>query len=90
MHPLLTNAISLVRYGDHPFCDFFHRGLCVSLGTGKPLQLHISNDPLAEEYALAAQMWKFTTSDLCELSRNSILSSGFSHKKKEKIHRNAL
>eukprot|EP01123_Difflugia_compressa_P015458 TRINITY_DN8697_c0_g1_i1.p1 TRINITY_DN8697_c0_g1~~TRINITY_DN8697_c0_g1_i1.p1 ORF type:complete len:303 (-),score=38.69 TRINITY_DN8697_c0_g1_i1:28-864(-) len=83
--PLYAKSMSSVSYGDHPFCTFFRRGLKVSLGTGRPLQLHISNDPLAEEYALAAQMWKFTTTDLCELARSSILISGFPSGTKKKL-----
>lgn len=33
-----------------------------------------------EEYAIAAQVWKLSTCDLCELARNSVLQSGLSHK----------
>lgn len=32
-----------------------------------------------EEYAIAAQLWKFSTCDVCEIARNSVLQSGFSH-----------
>lgn len=32
-----------------------------------------------EEYAIAAQVWKLSTCDLCEIARNSVLQSGFSH-----------
>eukprot|EP01124_Arcella_intermedia_P005786 TRINITY_DN13409_c0_g1_i1.p1 TRINITY_DN13409_c0_g1~~TRINITY_DN13409_c0_g1_i1.p1 ORF type:complete len:1291 (-),score=286.12 TRINITY_DN13409_c0_g1_i1:18-3410(-) len=85
MHPLLANAVSSVHYSDHPFDTLFRRGLKVSLATGKPLQLHIGTDPLAEEYALAAQMWKLSTGDLCEIARNSVLLSGFSAEKKRQF-----
>lgn len=33
-----------------------------------------------EEYAIAAQVWKLSTCDLCEIARNSVLQSGLSHK----------
>lgn len=33
-----------------------------------------------EEYSIAAQVWKLSSCDMCELSRNSVLMSGFSHK----------
>lgn len=32
-----------------------------------------------EEYAIAAQLWKLSTCDLCEIARNSVLQSGLSH-----------
>lgn len=31
-----------------------------------------------EEYSIAAQVWKLSSVDMCELARNSILMSGFS------------
>ena len=30
-----------------------------------------------EEYGIAAQVWKFSTADMCEIARNSILMCGF-------------
>ena len=30
-----------------------------------------------EEYSIAAQVWKLTTCDMCELARNSVNMSGF-------------
>lgn len=35
-----------------------------------------------EEYAIAAQLWKLSTCDLCEIARNSVLQSGLSHQVK--------
>lgn len=35
-----------------------------------------------EEYAIAAQVWKLSTCDLCEIARNSVLQSGLSDKVK--------
>lgn len=40
----------------------------------KPLK-----EALMEEYAIAAQLWKLSTCDLCEIARNSVLQSGLSH-----------
>ncbi|VDP13432.1 unnamed protein product [Soboliphyme baturini] len=34
-------------------------------------------EPLIEEYSIAAQVWKLSSSDMCELARNSVLQSGF-------------
>jgi len=35
-----------------------------------------------EEYSIAAQVWKLSTVDMCELARNSVVMSGFPHKVK--------
>ena len=32
-----------------------------------------------EEYSIAAQVWKLSSCDMCELARNSVITSGFSH-----------
>lgn len=67
----------VLPYKDNPFYVFFQRGLNVTLCTDKPLQLHVTDDPISEEYAIAAQMWKLSNTDLCEIARNSVLISGF-------------
>lgn len=36
-------------------------------------------EPLMEEYAIAAQVFKLSTCDMCEIARNSVLQSGMSH-----------
>ena len=36
---------------------FFARGLSVSLSTDDPLQIHLTKEPLVEEYSVAAQVW---------------------------------
>lgn len=38
-----------------------------------------------EEYSIAAQVWKLSSVDMCELARNSILMSGFSDEVKIQI-----
>ncbi|GLH07892.1 AMP deaminase [Gryllus bimaculatus] len=40
-------------------------------------------EPLMEEYSIAAQVWKLSSCDMCELARNSVLMSGFPHKMKQ-------
>uniref|UniRef100_A0A7N5ZXR9 AMP deaminase n=1 Tax=Anabas testudineus TaxID=64144 RepID=A0A7N5ZXR9_ANATE len=42
-----------------------------------------NSEPLMEEYAIAAQLWKFSTCDVCEVARNSVLQSGLSHQDKK-------
>ncbi|XP_058068974.1 uncharacterized protein LOC131218400 [Magnolia sinica] len=43
----------------------------------------LSNNSLFLEYSVAAQVWKLTACDLCEIARNSAYKSGFSHAAKE-------
>lgn len=33
-----------------------------------------------EEYSIAAQVWKLSSCDMCELARHSVLMSGFPHR----------
>lgn len=39
--------------------------------------MYILQEPLIEEYSIAAQVWKLSPCDMCELARNSVLMSGF-------------
>eukprot|EP01117_Protostelium_nocturnum_P017681 TRINITY_DN7238_c0_g1_i1.p1 TRINITY_DN7238_c0_g1~~TRINITY_DN7238_c0_g1_i1.p1 ORF type:complete len:1372 (+),score=486.98 TRINITY_DN7238_c0_g1_i1:123-4238(+) len=80
--PLSNNALFL-DYKRNPFPLFFKRGLNVSLSTDDPLQFHLTQDPLLEEYAIAGKRWKFSDCDLAEIARNSVLQSGFSHLQKQ-------
>ncbi|KAJ2474057.1 AMP deaminase [Coemansia sp. RSA 2322] len=76
MSPLSNNALFLV-YERNPFNTYFQRGLNVALSTDDPLQFHFTKEPLMEEYSVAAQIWKFSSVDMCELAMNSVLQSGF-------------
>ena len=76
MSPLSNNSLFL-DYHRNPFPSFFARGLSVSLSTDDPLQIHLTKEPLVEEYAVAAKVWKLSPTDLCEVARNSVLHSGF-------------
>lgn len=78
MSPLSNNKLFL-EFGKHPFKSFFLRGLRVSLSTDDPLLLHYTKEPLVEEYCVAAQLWKLSNADLCEIARNSVLTSGWEH-----------
>eukprot|EP00742_Colponemidia_sp_Colp-10_P003699 GILJ01003937.1.p1 GENE.GILJ01003937.1~~GILJ01003937.1.p1 ORF type:complete len:764 (-),score=122.22 GILJ01003937.1:165-2456(-) len=78
MSPLSNNRLFL-EYDKNPFPIFFARGLNVSLSTDDPLQIHYTKEPLLEEYSVAAQVWKFASTDMCEIARNSVLQSGFEH-----------
>lgn len=76
MSPLSNNSLFL-DYHRNPFPQFFARGLSVSLSTDDPLQIHLTREPLVEEYSVAAQVWKLSGTDLSEVARNSVLHSGF-------------
>ncbi|XP_054465521.1 AMP deaminase 3 [Anoplopoma fimbria] len=81
MSPLSNNSLFL-EYSKNPLPEFLHKGLCVSLSTDDPMQFHYTKEPLMEEYAIAAQLWKLSTCDVCEIARNSVLQSGLSHQEK--------
>ena len=42
-----------------------------------PLQFHFTASQLLEEYSCAAQIYKLTPADMCELARNSVIQSGW-------------
>ncbi|XP_033994738.1 AMP deaminase 2-like isoform X1 [Trematomus bernacchii] len=81
MSPLSNNSLFL-SYHRNPLLEYLSRGLMISLSTDDPLQFHFTKEPLMEEYSIAAQVWKLSSCDMCELARNSVLMSGFSHKAK--------
>ena len=72
----LCNSKLFVSCSKNPFPRYFRQGMNVSLSTDAPLLTHHTNDALAEEYAVCAQMWKFSSTDQCEIARNSVLQSG--------------
>lgn len=46
-----------MKYNLNPFPKLFHRGLNVTLSSDDPLILHLSEEPLLEEYAIATQVF---------------------------------
>ncbi|KAB0401247.1 hypothetical protein E2I00_008247, partial [Balaenoptera physalus] len=84
MSPLSNNSLFL-EYSKNPLREFLHKGLHISLSTDDPMQFHYTKEALMEEYAIAAQVWKLSTCDLCEIARNSVLQSGLSHQEKQKF-----
>lgn len=55
MSPLSNNSLFL-DYHKNPLPMFFLRGLNVSLSTDDPLQIHLTKEPLVEEYSIAASV----------------------------------
>lgn len=76
MSPLSNNSLFL-PLENHPFNEFFQKGLNVSVSTDDPLQFHFTKDPLMEEYSVVTQVWKFSSADQCELAWNSVMQSNF-------------
>jgi AMP deaminase len=83
MSPLSNNALFLA-YERNPFLQYFRRGLNVSLSTDDPLQFAFTKEPLIEEYAVAAQIYKLSAVDMCELAKHSVEQSGFEHVMKQR------
>lgn len=83
MSPLSNNKLFL-DYNKNPFLTYFQQGLNVSLSTDDPLMLHYTKDALLEEYSVAAQVWKLSAVDQCEIARNSVLQSGWSLRYKKR------
>ncbi|CAH2220679.1 AMP deaminase 1 [Pelobates cultripes] len=81
MSPLSNNSLFL-EYAKNPLLDFHAKGLVVSLSTDDPMQFHYTKEPLMEEYAIAAQVFKLSTCDMCEIARSSVLQCGLSHEEK--------
>ncbi|KAI3393823.1 hypothetical protein diail_3599 [Diaporthe ilicicola] len=82
MSPLSNNALFLALERN-PFYQYFKRGLNVSLSTDDPLQFAYTKEPLMEEYAVAAQIYKLSPIDMCELAKNSVKQSGYEHSIKQ-------
>lgn len=82
MSPLSNNHLFL-KYNRSPLLDYFSRGLFISLSTDDPLQFHYTREALMEEYSVAAQVFKLSPGDMCELARNSVIMSGFPDSEKK-------
>lgn len=81
MSPLSNNSLFL-DYHRNPFPAFFARGLSVSLSTDDPLQIHLTKEPLVEEYSVAAQVGaERAFSDLSGVARIVLpgVRTGFRH-----------
>ena len=76
MSPLSNNALFLT-YDRNPFISYFKKGLNVSLSTDDPLQFAFTKEPLIEEYSVAAQIYKLSAIDMCELAKHSVDQCGF-------------
>jgi len=81
MSPLSNNSLFL-DYNRSPLPDYLMRGLNISISTDDPLQFHFTKEPLMEEYSIAAQVWKLSSCDMCELARNSVTQGGFAEEVK--------
>ena len=55
----ISNRALFLQYFNNPFPTFFYRGLRCCLTTDDPLQFHMQETPLMEEYATARHVWDF-------------------------------
>ena len=76
MSPLSNNALFLT-FDRNPFISYFKKGMNVSLSTDDPLQFAFTKEPLIEEYSVAAQIYKLSAVDMCELAKHSVDQCGF-------------
>lgn len=72
MSPLSNNKL-FIRYIKNPFPKFFKRGLNVTLSTDDPLMIHMTKEPLLEEYSVAAQVYNLNQTDLSEIIYSSVV-----------------
>lgn len=82
LSPLSNNKLVL-KFLNNPFHSFFSKGMNVTLSTDDPLMIHLTREPLLEEYNVVAQALDFTVVDICEIARNSVLQSGFTLEEKK-------
>ncbi|KOH00594.1 metallo-dependent hydrolase superfamily protein DI49_1307 [Saccharomyces eubayanus] len=72
-------------YKMNPFMKFFEMGFRISLSSESILYNHsYTKEPIIEEYSVAASIYRLHSADLCELLRNSVITSGFADTLKNK------
>lgn len=65
-------------YKKNPFMKFFEMGFKISLSSESILYNNsYTREPIIEEYSVAASIYRLHSADLCELLRNSVITSGF-------------
>merc|ERR1712187_485755 len=70
-----SNDALFLNLRDSPIGLFHRRGLRVCLCTDDPLQCSMTASPLVEEYVVSKKAFDFSQTDLCEIARNSVLTS---------------
>ena len=72
-------------YKKNPFMKLFEMGFKISLSSESILYNNsYTKEPIIEEYSVAASIYRLHSADLCELLRNSVITSGFSSTLKSK------
>jgi len=84
MSPLSNNALFL-PLDKSPFKKFHAIGMNITLSTDDPLQFHNTAEPLIEEYTIAKQLFKLSSTDVAEVAARSVHQSGWSHDDKCKM-----
>ena len=79
--PIYTRDITLGEqptYSLNPFMKMFKIGFKVTISSKSVLfNSSYTSEPIIEEFSVAASIYLLNAADLCELSRNSVISSGY-------------
>ncbi|WAR05356.1 AMPD2-like protein, partial [Mya arenaria] len=81
-HGLLLRKVPVLQY----LYYLSQIGIAMSPLSNNSLFLNyhqLLSEPLMEEYSIAAQVYKMSTCDMCEIARNSVCQSGFPHEVKQ-------
>jgi AMP deaminase len=89
MAPLSKNALFL-RYGRNPLPQLFQQSLNIGISSGDPLKVCFTKERLIEEYSVARQMRKLSSTDMWELAHDSVTQSGRENKIKSHWIENKL
>lgn len=77
MCPIARSSLGTTSLDEHPVARLLWRGLCISLCTLNPLYYHSSQEPLLEEYTMAAKMHRLSPTDISEMALHSVCMSSF-------------
>jgi len=73
----ISNNLLFLKYNSNPFPSFLNLGLNCTVSTDDPLILHLSEEPLMEDYSIAMKVWSLSKVDLAEMAANSYRMSSF-------------
>lgn len=71
----ISNNYLFLKYRNSPFKQMFEKGLNIALSTDDPLQFHMNDNPLFEEYSVAKVSFGLSQMSMCEIAFNSVKQS---------------
>jgi AMP deaminase len=78
-----SNHYLFLDYSKNPIRDFFETGMRISVSTDDGLIFHKSRNALNDEISKVSLMYRFSSIDISELFRNSVLMSTYSTAQKK-------